>query len=152
MSNVKLSLKSYENERDSDYIDKQLFVTGENSWYFKGAPIIQKSGKTSEDKDGDRMIVKKNFFSTEYISVRANGEEIPETNIHYSIYVTEGGSYIGHKSSSPGISEAKIFETVKDIKSFFGNESLAKQLYQELVKLNPHVASDLLGDYMNVIK
>lgn len=152
MSNTKLNLKSYKSERDFDYKDRQLSVTGENNWYFKGACIVHKSGRVTEEKDGDRVIVKKNFFSTEFISVRENGENIPEIGCYYYIYVTEGGSYIGYQMSVPGTSEAKIFETAKDIKSFFGNERLAKELYQELVKLNPHLASDLLGDYMNVIR
>lgn len=152
MSNTKLNLKSYKNERDFDYKDIQLSVTGENNWYFRGASIVQKSGRITEEKEGDRIIVKKNFFSTEFHSVRANGENIPEIGCYYFIYVTEGGSYIGHKMFVPGTSAAKIFETAKDIKSFFGKEPLAKELYQALVKSNPHLASDLLGDYMNVIK
>lgn len=153
MPNIKLSLKSCFHESDLDDCERKLSVTGENAWYFKGSRIVENSGKVPEDKkDGDRIIVKKNFFSTEYTFVRANGDEIPESQVCHYIYVTEGGSYIGYKTSSPGISEAKIFETIKDIKSFFGNKHLAQDLYQKLVKSNPQLASDLLSDHMNVIK
>ena len=151
MSNIEPSLKFYVNEKDLDYRDRQLHVTGEDTWYFKGATILEKSGSV-EEKEGDRPVAIKHFFSTEYTWVRANGDAIPDIRTTYSIYRTEGGSYIACKSSNPGVCEAKIIETTTEIKAFFGNKELSKELYQGLVKLNSHLASSLLGGYMKVIK
>lgn len=132
-----------------NYRDIQLSVTGDNDWYFRGDEVVTKSQNVGGD-DGYEWVT--NRIGAVYNRKRKDAVVIPGIETTLYLYLTEGGSYIAYRRVTGGVYEAKIIETIMDIKSFFGENGLAKQVYQELVKSNPHLASGLLGDYLNVIK
>ena len=132
-----------------NYSDIQLSVTGDNNWYFRGDEVVRKSETVGGDT-GYEWVVNKRGVA--YTRKKENAVVIPGVETIFYLYLTEGGSYIAYKKVVGGDYKAKIIETIMDIKSFFGEDELAKQVYRELAKSNHHLASGLLGDYMNVIK
>nr|WP_181716572.1 hypothetical protein [Psychrobacter sp.]QJS05586.1 hypothetical protein [Psychrobacter sp.] len=136
-------------ENSGYYHDRQLIVNGEPDWYFKGYAIFDETFNEGGD-DGYEWALR---FGVAYHKKKKDFIPIPGINTRLMLYQTEGGSYIAARTVMPGKErEAKIIETVEDIKSFFGTTPIARSMYEKLASIYPQFATSLLNDYMKVIK
>ena len=136
-------------QKSTQYYNIRLQVKGEPEWFFRGFPLIEQTFNQGGDNGCDFV----QTFGVWHEKKRKNAVIKEGIDTKFTLYQTEGGSYIATHSVTPSSTcDAKIIETVEELKSFFGTSYMARDVYERLAIKYPHLATHLIGNYMKVIK